>query len=56
VPLKPRGLDPAAQYTVTVADGGPTRTIGGAELGTSGVEAAADGPRQSVLISYRRQP
>jgi alpha-galactosidase len=56
VSLKPRGLDPTVQYEVAVADGGPTRTVGGAELGTSGVEAAADGPRQSILITYRRQP
>ena len=56
VALKPRGLDPSASYDVTVADGSPTRTITGADLARGGVAAAADGPRQSILITYRRRP
>ena len=55
LPLRLRGLDPGARYEVTVADGGPRRTLGGDDLATTGVEAATDGPRQSVLITYRRQ-
>ncbi len=56
VALKPRGLDPTMNYSVTVADGGPSRTMSGADLSRTGVDAAADGPRQSILITYRRQP
>jgi alpha-galactosidase len=56
LPVRLRGLDPTAQYEVTIANTAPVRTISGADLATSGVEAAADGPRQSILITYRRQP
>jgi alpha-galactosidase len=56
IALKPLGLDPTTSYDITVADGGPNRTLTGAELARTGVEAAADGSRQSILITYRRRP